>query len=199
MRIEVEGMNLELMPEVYEPSDDSFLLVKYSKNLKGSVLDVGCGSGIQSLVNAKCNPDNSVTGVDINPKAVECSMRNARLNGIENAVFFESDLFGKVPERKFDAIIFNPPYLPTSKDEKLEGKINDAFDGGKDGRLVVDRFLADFSRYLSPDGTLLLLQSSLNGLEKTEETLDGMEFEVKILDEASFFFEKLYVVEAKRK
>lgn len=199
MRVEVEGLDLELIPEVYEPSDDSFLLMKYSKMLEGSVLDVGCGSGIQSLVNAKCNPDNSVTGIDINPKAVECSIRNARINGIENAQFFESDLFEKVPENKFDGIIFNPPYLPTSKEEKINGKINDAFDGGKDGRLVVDRFLMQFGKYLSPDGKLLLLQSSLNNLEKTEEMLGKKGFGVKIIDESSFFFEKLYVVEAKRK
>ena len=199
MRVEVEGLDLELIPEVYEPSDDSFLLMKYSKRLKGSVLDVGCGSGIQALANAKNNPDNMVTGIDVNPKAVECSRHNAKLNGIENAEFLESDLFEKIPEREFDAIIFNPPYLPTSKDEKLKGKINNAFDGGKDGRLVVDRFLMQFDGYLSPEGKLLLLQSSLNNLEKTKVMLEKKEFGVKILDEASFFFEKLYVIEAKRK
>jgi len=197
--MEVEGLRLELIPEVYEPSDDSFLLMKYSKNLKGSVLDVGCGSGIQSLANAKSNPKNTVTGVDINPKAVECSRYNAKLNGIENSEFFESDLFENVPGKSFDSIVFNPPYLPTSTDEKLRGRINDAFDGGRDGRLVIDRFLMHFDRRLSLEGKLLLLQSSLNDLEKTEEMLGRKGFGVKRIDESSFFFEKLYVIEAKRK
>ncbi len=199
MKIKVDGLNLEITPEVYEPSDDSFLLMKHSKKLRGSILDVGCGSGIQSLTNAYHNPGNSVTGIDINPKAVECSKYNAKMNAIENSEFGLSDLFEKVPKKIFDGIIFNPPYLPTRKKEKLKGGINRAFDGGKDGRLVVDRFLLRFGKYLALDGTLLLLQSSLNDLEKTKEMLEKQEFEAKILDEASFFFEKLYVIEAKRK
>lgn len=199
MRIRVGGLCLEVVPEVYEPSDDSFLLMKRAKDLKGSVLDVGCGSGIQSLANASENPGNSVTGVDINPRAVECSRYNAKLNKIENAGFSQSDLFEKIPKKTFDGIIFNPPYLPTSRQEKIKGDINHAFDGGRDGRLVVDRFLLEFEKHLSLDGTLLLLQSSLNGLEKTERVLENQDFEMRILEEASFFFEKLYVIEAKRK
>lgn len=199
MRLKIEDLRLEITPEVYEPSEDSFLLMKHSRKLRGEVLDVGCGSGIQSLINAKNNPENFVTGIDVNKSAVECSRYNAKINKLKNAEFRLSDLFEKVPRKTFDGIIFNPPYLPTSEDEKIRGKLNYALDGGKDGRLIVDRFLINFDRYLSLNGRLLLVQSSLNNLEKTTGMLEKKNFETEILEEESFFFEKLYIIRAERK
>ncbi len=49
------------------------------------VLDIGCGSGILSIVSALCGA-GSVRGVDIDPNAVEASIENARLNGLEDSI-----------------------------------------------------------------------------------------------------------------
>ncbi len=200
MSLNLDGLALELTHDaVYEPSDDSLLLAKYSGNLKGKILDIGCGCGIQALVNASKNPENRVLGIDINREAVKCSAYNARRNAIENVSFAVSDLFSEIPKERFDGLIFNPPYLPTVKSEKIEGELNRAFDGGPDGRMVIDRFLSGFDEYLSDDGTLLMLQSSLNDVEKTISILEEKRFMVEVKEGASFFFEKLYVLEAKRK
>ena len=52
---------------VYEPAEDSYLLQKFVKKLvKGKVLDMGTGSGIQAL-----SVKGDVLAVDINPEAVE--------------------------------------------------------------------------------------------------------------------------------
>lgn len=198
MRLKIDGLVLEVTPEIYEPSDDSFLLMKYSKVLKGNVLDIGCGCGIQALVNAKHNPDNFVFGIDINRAAVECSRYNAFTNEIKNASFAVSDIFDNVPEKRFDAMVFNPPYLPTTKQEKISSELNHAFDGGFDGRLIIDRFLFEFERHLSEDGRIFLVHSSLNRPEKTVSILEERGFSVMIRDSVSFFFEKLYVFEARR-
>ena len=198
MRMEVDGLLFEVTPAVYEPSDDSFLLAKYSEKLKGTILDVGCGCGIHAIVNAKKNPENSVLGIDINRAAIACAAYNASLNRIKNISFIPSNLFEKVGERHFNGIIFNPPYLPTEKHERIGSGLNDAFDGGKDGRLILDRFLLNFDRYLSEGGTLLLMQSSLNDMEKTVSALEEKAFSVTIRDRMEFFFEKLYVLEARR-
>jgi len=199
MRIEVDGLVLEIPDSVYAPSDDSLLLMKYSRKLRGRVLDIGCGCGIQALANARANSENTVLGIDINEKAVECSRYNALRNGIWNAAFMLSDLFESIPEREFDGMIFNPPYLPTAGDEKVAGPLNHAFDGGADGRSVIDGFLYDFGRYLAEGGVLLLLHSELNDVGKTVANLEKKDFHASILDSMSFFFEKLYVVEAKRR
>jgi release factor glutamine methyltransferase len=196
---EYEGIVYEILPSVYEPAEDTFLLAKHAKILKGRVLEIGCGSGLASLVNARHNPPNIVVGVDLNPSAVECSKRNAKLNGVKNAKFFKGDMFEPIsPSEKFDAILFNPPYLPTTKKEKLKGPENLAYDGGSRGRRTLDRFLKSFGNYLKTGGVLLLVQSSLNNPGKTEEFLRQKGFRTEILETEPFFFEKLFIIRAVR-
>lgn len=195
--MELFGPSLSIPSEVYEPAEDSELLAYHSQNLKGKILEIGTGSGLTAILNAKRNPSNQITATDINPEALECAKKNANANGATGICFLNSDLFQKIGG-KFNYIIFNPPYPPTSEEEKLEGPINRAFDGGKDGRETLDRFLNEFEKYLEPNGTILLVQSSLNSSEKTLATLQGKGFATRILEERPFFFEIIYLIEAQR-
>ncbi len=179
-------MNIENHSKVYKSSDDTFLLLKNIEIKKGEdVLDMGTGSGIIGISCAK-NGAN-VTCVDINPYAVALCRRNAELNN-GDVKGVESDLFEKIKGR-FDVIVFNPPYLPTSKNERIDDEINSAWDGGEDGSDVTLRFLNSFKKYLKKNGRCYLLVSSLNkkALKKIEE-LDG-----KLTAEKKMFFEKLMV------
>ena len=179
-------MNIEDSPMVYEPSDDTFLMLKNIKIGKGeNVLDMGTGSGIIGIHCAK-NGAN-VTSADINPYAVELAEKNAGLNNVDIKVV-ESDLFERI-KGKFDVIVFNPPYLPTSKNERTDEEINSAWDGGKEGGQVVLGFLRNFRKYLKKNGRCYLLVSSLNKKAlKRIEKLNGI-----LIDEKKLFFESLKV------
>lgn len=196
MEIRFGRLVLDVGPDVYPPAEDSFMLAKGAESLRGDILEIGCGSGIASLSAASADAKNKVLGADINPEAVECARRNAKSNGIGNAKFIVSDLFSSVPKKKFDAILFNPPYLPTSQEERIGGPINAAFDGGRDGRAVLNRFLKQFRPFLKRGGTLLLVQSSLNDINRTKKALLAMGLDAEIADEERFFFERLYLVRA---
>ncbi len=191
------GLTLSIPKDVYEPAEDSELLAFHSRNLKGKILEIGTGSGLASILNAKTNPSNPVLATDISPEAIECAKRNAEANGVSNLTFIQSNLFEKT-EGKFDTILFNPPYLPTSKEERIPGNLNYAFDGGEDGRKTLDLFLEEFEKFLAPTGRLLLVQSSLNSMERTILILKNKGFEVQILDQKPFFFEIVYLLEAYR-
>jgi release factor glutamine methyltransferase len=193
-----KGISLSVPDEVYPPSDDSHLLAEAAQHLRGSILEVGCGCGLAALVCAKADPENFVLGVDINPSAVRCAQQNADKNRLTNALFTVSDLFSKVGVQRFDAIMFNPPYLPTDEGEHVAGPLNHAFDGGADGRRVLDRFLSEFDRFLKPGGVLLLIQSSLNGVEKTQSRLEVMGYKVRIMDSEDFFFESIFLLKAEK-
>jgi len=192
--MDFRGIRLTVPADVYEPAEDSFMLADAAASLRGSILEIGCGSGIASLACARADARNEVLGVDVNPSAVACANDNAKSNHITNARFIESDLFQGVPKRRFDAIMFNPPYLPTKKEERLGGEINSAYDGGKDGRVVLDRFLEGFDDFMKPSATLLLVQSSLNAPDKTKDKLASLGYEVGIAAEERFFFEKLLLL-----
>ena len=72
---------------VYEPAEDSFL---FAENLKvpdgASVIDMGTGCGILGIIAAE--NASKVVAVDINPHAVRCAKKNAKLNNVENKMFF---------------------------------------------------------------------------------------------------------------
>lgn len=196
MELSYNGLALIVSDGVYEPAEDSFLLASAAESLTGRVLEVGCGSGMASLVCAKNGA--TVWGVDISPEAVRCARENAERNSFSNARFMASDLFSAIPEQKFDAILFNPPYLPTTRNERVHGPLNHAFDGGEDGRKVLDRFLEQFDSFLKPGGALFLVQSSLNNEQKTRAKLESLGYDVSVVAGESFFFEKLSLIKASK-
>ncbi len=196
MELSYGKLALIVPDDVYPPAEDSFMLAEGARRLQGRVLEIGCGSGIASLCCAKASASNSVLGLDISPAAVRCARSNARSNGIKNAEFRKGDLFSGLGRERFDAIMFNPPYLPTSESELIEGLLNRAFDGGPDGRRVLERFLASFDPHLRQGGVLLLIQSSLNDKSKTVAALRSLGYRVRAVKEERFFFERLWLLRA---
>jgi release factor glutamine methyltransferase len=147
--------------QVYMPEADTLLLLESSckEVRKGDrVLEVGTGSGL--IARAVANITTTFT-TDINPH----SCRLARSQGLET---IRTDLMDALTG-PFDLIIFNPPYLPTRVDERIDDWLEYALDGGETGRAVIERFLADIPRILSRYGRVLLLVSSLTGLPEVQE------------------------------
>ena len=107
--------------------------------------------------------------------------------------FFRGVKSGKT-ESCFDLILFNPPYLPTSKDEKVPGWLNYAFDGGISGRETLDRFLDEVKDYLKPGGKILVLISSITGLGAVMEKMKGLGFKADIIERKKVSFEELMVI-----
>jgi len=171
---------------VYSPREDSYLLKKHvEKYAKGTVLDMGTGSGIQAESAAK--KATSVYAVDKDPSSIAFCKENVKERKIK---FVKSDLFSFFAGRKpkFDLIIFNPPYLPDHP------KVQDiALDGGKKGYELLNRFLDEANLYLKKDGIILIVFSSLTKKDKVIELIDNNCLEYSELDTQRLFFEELYV------
>ena len=82
------------------------VLLESIPQLKGTLLDVGCGYGVISVVCAKTFGVD-VTGVDVNSRAVELTLANAEKNGVAVKAMV-SDGYEKV-DGCFDTILTNPP------------------------------------------------------------------------------------------
>jgi len=182
---------------VYEPAEDSFLLADAAlKEAKPGmrILEIGTGSGFVSAVLLANLKEIHLVATEINPHAARC----AKVNGVE---VIRTDLFrgikSKNPETLFDLILFNPPYLPTSEEEKVPGWLNYAFDGGISGRDTLDRFLDEIRDYLKPGGEILVLISSITGLDAVKEKMIDMGFVVDVVARKKISFEELMVVRGK--
>ena len=173
---------------VYVPAEDSYLLADNLEIKKGqSVLEIGTGSGIVAMYASRLTDD--ITVIDINFDACELARKNFAENGIENIEILWGNLFEVVENRKFDVILFNTPYLPTEDDEVLDNTINYAFDGGLNGRKVIDLFLNEVGNHLNDGGIVQMIQSSLSGNNETLARLDEMGFIAEIAASEHFFFE----------
>ena len=153
--------------QVYAPAEDTFLIrdaALAEVRPDDRVLEVGCGSGAVSA--ALLGRAGSVAATDINPHAV----RAARALGVETV---RTDLMAGV-RGPFDLVLFNPPYLPTAPEERLDDWLEYALDGGPTGRETIERFAADVGRVLAPFGRILLLVSSLTGPEEVRKLFAGL-------------------------
>lgn len=180
-------MEETVRPEVYLPAEDTRLLLRAALNevrSSDSVLEIGCGMG--EISRCLAGRAGKVLATDLNRHAVML----AKASGLEAV---RADLFRGIGAR-FDLVLFNPPYLPTSEEERLEGWINYALDGGPSGRETISRFLEDLRDHLSPTGRALLLVSSLCGLDEVVRKAEDEGLEVEEVAKERYFFEELQIL-----
>lgn len=184
---------------VYEPAEDSFLFAENLGVKKGEVvLDMGTGCGILGIIAA--DKAAKVVMVDINPYAVRCAKKNAKLNRVLDKMFFvQDDLFAPInAEEKFDEILFNAPYLP-SKPSEDKSWLARAWAGGAAGRQVIDRFICQAPEYLKENGCILLMQSTLSDVNETSRKFRKSGLRTSIVAKRSLpFFEAIVLVKAER-
>jgi len=200
MIVDYKGTKIETCPDVYEPAEDTFLLLDALESIglekTDSVLEIGTGTGIVAIHVAK--RVGCVTATDVNQRAAMCAKRNARLNGARNVSFVIGDLFSML-KGKYDVIIFNLPYLPQDSEERFGGAIERAWDGGRSGREVTGRFISQAVGHLKEDGRIIMVDSSQSEHEKTISWFTENGYNAEIIGRMKLFFEELFVIAAERR
>jgi release factor glutamine methyltransferase len=155
-------VRLVSIPGVHRPLSDTWLLAEAlaaARPRGRRVADLCCGSGALAVTAALAGA-RSVTAVDVSVRAVVATSLNAALNRCAVRVR-RGDLINALAGRRFDLIVCNPPYVPSETDELPRHSPNTALDGGRDGRLVIDRVCREAGAHLEPGGTLLIVHSSI--------------------------------------
>ncbi|WKG05148.1 HemK2/MTQ2 family protein methyltransferase [Mycolicibacterium sp. HK-90] len=158
---------------VYRPQHDSWLLIDAlvrSEVVAGrQVVDLCAGSGVVAVAAAHLGA-SSVLALDISPNAVRCTQANAIAAQVEVEARLGS--WVQALERDpFDIVVCNPPYVPVGPDTEA-GSIPSAgpmasWDGGPDGRLVLDPLCASAGTLLADGGCLFLVQSEFADIERS--------------------------------
>ena len=153
------GNKLLCSKGVYFPSDDSWFLQnvlnKESAVSNAHALEIGCGTGLQAITLAKRG--FKVTASDIQKIALLNTNINAKISGVSIKTIL-SDVWQNIPNKKFEIICFNPPYVPSSADSLLKD-IN--VDGGIKGREILDRFLLQLDEFLAKNGRAYFIQTQI--------------------------------------
>ena len=164
-----KGLSIETNSEVYEPAEDTFLLLEAIEiDKKDKVLEIGTGCGIIGIESARRGAE--VVCSDINPHAIRIAESNYKKNKdkLEGIIDFrQGDMFSILKnDEKFDKIIFNPPYLPTYSDDEVGGWFDVATDGGRNGLKLIKRFIDNLDKYLKNNGHAYFVLSSLSNTKK---------------------------------
>ncbi len=160
------GMRLKISDAVLDPRADTECLVEAvlthldqqrGKNAEYRIADIGTGSGaiILALMGELTNAIGVAT--DISDDALEIARYNAARHGLEARIAFLQGSYLKPLSGRFDVIVSNPPYIPTSDILLLEPEVRDndpqiALDGGGDGLDAYHALFNESAKLVKPEG-----------------------------------------------
>lgn len=144
----------ELIPEQFSPwvSDPESV---------SEILELCTGSGCLPIMLADAFANAHVDAVDISAEALAVAARNVADYDLQDRItLIESDLYAKVPDKKYDLIITNPPYVNSVSMEKLPQEYRHepqlALAGGSDGMNLVRAIVAGAAQRLTEHGILIV-------------------------------------------
>ena len=152
------------------------------------VLDLGTGSGVCALFAAR--HARRVVAVDVNPEAVRCATVNALMNRLDARIEVrQGDLFAPVADRRFDLVLFNPPFIV--------GAPKDARDAAWRSSDLPRRFAAGLAARLKPRGAALVLLSSFgDACPRFEAELRARGFRLELFARRRYVNETVTILRA---
>ncbi|WP_024955676.1 peptide chain release factor N(5)-glutamine methyltransferase [Sulfurospirillum arcachonense] len=112
-----------------------------------TIVEIGTGSGIISIVLALLIPDAIITAIDISKEALKVAQKNAEKYEVDDRIeFIHSDLCENYKKKNFDMLVSNPPYI--ANDESLHIGLSYepsmALYGGKEGDEILKNIINIF-------------------------------------------------------
>lgn len=160
-------------PGVYAPQEDTRLLRAALRGVRlrpgARALDVCTGSGVLALAAAQAGAAE-VVAADTSARALLTARANAALRRLRITPV-HGDVAHAPIEGRFDLVLANPPYVPCPPGRAGRGVRARGWDGGPDGRAVLDPLCRRAYGLLAPEGTLLLVHSSVSDPVHTVEML----------------------------
>ncbi|MFA5831728.1 MAG: HemK family protein methyltransferase [Candidatus Paceibacterota bacterium] len=150
---------------------------------KTNILDMFAGSGCIGIALLKHFPEALVDFGEKDPKLVLQIEKNLSLNKIEpeRARVFETDVFKKIPPKRYDFIFANPPYISHDRKYQVARPVLDsephlALFTDDDGLFFVKKMLNEAPAFLAPKGKLFMEFDSWQK-EKIEKLIAESKFE----------------------
>jgi release factor glutamine methyltransferase len=158
------------LPGVYRPQEDTALLAEAIGDVEiprgARALDLCTGTGAQAITLARRGA-GSVTAVDLSRRALASAWLNALVRRASVRPC-RGDLTTALGVGPFDVVVANPPYVPSPAPTVRATR---GWDAGPDGRAVLDPLCAAAGTLLRPGGTLLLVQSTMSGVDASRDLL----------------------------
>ena len=164
---EFYGLPFRVTPAVLIPRPETEHLVEKVFGLAASftaprIVDVGTGSGCIAVTLAHHLPQAQITAIDISIAALASASESAALNGVSPRIrFLEGDLLAPVADERFEIVVSNPPYVPSTDRDSLPVEVREfepelALFAGEDGLAIYRRLIPAAHAVLVPGGFVAL-------------------------------------------
>ena len=180
------SLDFVVSPAVLIPRPETEMLVEYllelipdQRGFKGTILDLGTGSGILPVVLSHEMPLANFVAIDLSQAALSVASRNISYHNCQDRVsLVAADFLTAFNDNaQFDYMISNPPYVKKSTFDKLQPEVVDfephlALDGGgEDGLSFIRSFAPHIAKQLRPGGWFLMEI----GFDQKQDVLDLFE------------------------
>ena len=133
-------------------------------DLKGDILDFGCGYGPIGIYIAK-KTNLKIDMIDINKRALNLANKNSKINNV-NTNIFESNIYSNVV-KKYDYIISNPPI--------------------RVGKEILYKILLGAKEFLKSNGQLWIVINKDQGAKTVSKELEKY-YSVEIVEKNKGFY-----------
>ena len=138
-----------------------YQVIKFLKNKKINIIDIGTGSGCIILSMLKELEFSKGLGIDISAKAIKVAKANADKMKLSHRVNFKVLSINKIYNSKFDLVVSNPPYISTQNIKNLSKDIRNyepliALNGGVDGLDLIKKVIYKSLIILKKNGLLAI-------------------------------------------
>ncbi|MBR2518558.1 MAG: peptide chain release factor N(5)-glutamine methyltransferase [Selenomonadaceae bacterium] len=192
---EFMGLKFSVNENVLIPRPDTEILTEFVGEFLRSIgggffADLGTGSGAICISILKFVKNVRACAVDISENALDVAKFNAQKFHVDDrAEFFCGNLFDPLEGKIFDAIVSNPPYIPTNDLKTLQTEVQTepklALDGGNDGLDFYRRIISDAPKFLR-DGGLLAVEIGINQASAVKNLFERANFvDIEILNDLS--------------
>ena len=171
------SLELAVNKNVLIPRPETELLVEIALSKlnqeSAMIADLGTGSGAIALALADARPKWSIVATDLSADALNLACYNAKQLQLSNIEFYCGDWCEALPNKEFDLIISNPPYIAQNDphlqqgDVRFEPKI--ALESGN-GLVALQKIIIRAKSHLKIGG-LLMLEHGYDQSEQVQNLL----------------------------
>lgn len=179
-------LTLEVTPDVLIPRPETELIIELviaaQRGGKGTVVDVGTGSGAIALALAAESAFEDVVAIDLSPAALEVAQRNLAAIPEDRRArvrFLEGNLLAPLAGQIVEAVVSNPPYISRSEMAELPANVRDwephlALFADDDGMATIRALVPQAADVLQAGGLLAMeVDSRRNDLAVAAVVADG--------------------------